>query len=112
MAKASGSKRGKARTTRVELRRGRARHGRGQLPSTGPGSLRGLRPRRAVRGTGPEDVRVPKIPAMIQKAIDEMIAKSKRGELTPDEERELEEVLDYLDEQTLLELQRLAESRT
>jgi len=49
---------------------------------------------------------VPKVPALIQRHLDELIVKSKSGLLSDQEQADLDEMLDYLDDLNLVVLQR------
>lgn len=64
----------------------------------------------SVRTATTKPVTIPKIPRLMQRQVDELIEKSKSGAITSGEQTQLDEVLDYLDELTLYELQRAAGS--
>ncbi len=55
---------------------------------------------------GGEQLAVPKVPALIQRHLDELIVKSKSGLLSDQEQADLDEMLDYLDDLNLVVLQR------
>jgi len=50
---------------------------------------------------------VPKVPRLIQSELDRLIEKGETDGLQPDEQAQLDEVLDYLDNLTIIELERL-----
>ncbi len=58
------------------------------------------------RSRVPRDRRIPKVPVILQRPIDALIAKGKRDGLTEQERQELESALDYLDDLTLAALSR------
>lgn len=54
---------------------------------------------------------VPKVPRLVQNEIDRLIEKGKTDGLSTDEQAQLNEALDYLDDLTTIELERLKVGR-
>ncbi len=74
--------------------------------------------RMGIAGKGPKrrtnaggQLAIPKIPSLLQRQIDSLIDKKKRGVLTQTEDRELQETLDYLDDLTIWQLTHRPKSR-
>ncbi len=55
----------------------------------------------------PKELEVPKLPAIFQQRLDELIEESKHRELSQAEQSSLDEMLDYVDDRTAYELENL-----
>ena len=54
----------------------------------------------------PRGAKLHKVPGLLQRQIDALIEKGKAGSITDAEQRDLDQMLDYLDDLTILELER------
>lgn len=68
-------------------------------------AIAGLSARRSKRK--PKQLEVPKLPAIFQQRLDELTEESKHRELTQAEQSSLDEMLDYVDDRTAYELEKL-----
>jgi len=55
----------------------------------------------------PKELEVPKLPAIFQQRLNELIEESKRRDLSQAKQSALDELLDYLDDQTAYELEKI-----
>ena len=58
-------------------------------------------------GAPTSNLDIPKIPTFIQRQVDSAIEKSKHDELTDRQQHELEELLEYIDDQSIYELRKV-----